>query len=656
MRDAKVLWRAASIHIEELTLISSIGTYMLIVFQNTINYMPVMSRILKYTFLGLVGIMLLLVLIYFILPKGPRELMTFDDPWGQERPMLKAQTHGVVAGTPWATEAALEVLEQGGNAYDAAIAGLMMLYVTHGEASAFPGIAPLIHHSALLDTIQGYIGVGTAPQAANIDYFKKNGHQTVPKMDISAQLIPAGPDVIIEVLQRYGTQSFCELAQPAIDRALEGFPVHHVMHHNLNLSTTERLGYSFLMPYNARVYLGGKPWKPLHLGERFRRPDLAKTLSFLAGIEKDALSKGKGRSEALQAIRAAFYQGELAEAIIAHHKKQGGLFQATDLANYRGDWEVPIRSSYQDLQIHVNGTWSQGIALPMTLSILEGLDLAAMKQNSATYIHHLVQALELAMADREAYVGDSRFVEVPIKELTAATYGQERRKEMDSQPFLQFPPPSKFPGYLPFHLQHPEQGTSTSRIIGDDTSQIIVADSLGNVIAITPSDFPMTPMVPDWDITLGNRMNQFRLQEKHPAALEAGKRPRVTPQAVMIERDSSFYMAINTPGGDNQLQAILQVLLNHFVFGDDIQTAIQRPRFRTLGFPDSFAPHKLQSATLEVEENLPVETLEELRNLGYTLKVKKQWEIAAGVGAIIRQDGQYLLGADPRAETVAAGQ
>lgn len=614
------------------------------------------SRYLKNFLLSLVGIILLLALLFLLLPKGPQDLMPFDDPWGQERELLVAQRHAVVAGTPWAAEVALEVLETGGNAYDAAIAGLMMLYVTHGEASAFPGIAPLMLRSAVLDTIEGYIGVGIAPQAASIDYFKGKGHETIPKMDISSQLIPAGPDVIIAVLERFGTRSFGELAEPAIDKAIEGFPVHHVMQHNLKLSALERIGYSFLMPYNARVYLRGKPWKPIHKGERFQRPDLAFTLSRLVAAEVDALSQGKTRSEALQAVRATFYEGEFAEAILAHHEKQGGLFQASDLSNYKGEWETPIEGSYKNLRLHVNGTWSQGIALPMALSILAQLDLQPLEQNSANYIHHLVQAIELVMSDREAYIGDNRFVRVPVKELTSDTYGQQRAGLMTTQAYQQFPSPSQIPGYRPFQMETSPQGESKSRIIGDDTSQIIVADSLGNVIAITPSDFPMTPMVPDWDITLGNRMNQFRLQEGHPAALQAGKRPRVTPQAVMIERDSSFYMAINTPGGDNQLQAILQVLLHHFVFGDDIQTAIQRPRFRTLGFPDSFAPHKMQSATLEVEENMPEETIEGLRALGYTIKIKEKWGIAAGVGAIIQDRGQYLLGADPRAETVAKGR
>lgn len=616
-----------------------------------------MIRYLKYAVLGLIGLLLLLLLVFILLPKGPSELMSFDEPWGQERPQLKAESFGVVAGTPWASDAAYQILDRGGNAYDAAVAGLLMLYVTHGEASAFPGIAPMMHRSAALQgAIEGYIGVGVAPKAANIPYFEERGFETIPKMDIASQLVPAGPDVIFAILERFGTLSFSELAQPAIDRALTGFPVHHVMHYNLNLGAVERLGYSLLMPYNAKVYLQGKPWKPLHLKERFRRPDLAQTLSFLAEVEQSALAQGKTRVEALAAVRSAFYTGPIAEAIVEFHQKKKGLIVASDLSEYQGEWETPIQGAYKNLQLYVNETWSQGIALPMAMSILEGIELKGMGQNSATYIHQLVQALELAMSDREAYVGDSRFVKVPIQELTAPTYGKQRRGQLTTQAFPAFPAPIQLPGYTPYQSKEQEIGESESRIIGDDTSQIIVADSMGNVIAITPSDFPMTPMVPDWDITLGNRMNQFRLDPAHPAALQAGKRPRVTPQAVMIKKDSSFYMAINTPGGDNQLQAMLQVLLNHFIFGDDIQTAIQRPRFRTLGFPDSFAPHKLQPATLEVEENMPKETIEGLKALGYTIKMKGKWGIAAGVGAMIRQDEGYLLGADPRAETVARGR
>jgi len=158
-------------------------------------------RFLKWTIVTILLLTAVLLLAYWLLPKGPIDLMTFDDPWGQERPAVNASDYGVVAGTPWASEVAMEVLESGGNAYDAAIAGLFMLYVTHGEASGFPGIAPMMVYNAEQDTIKGYVGVGTAPQLATIEKFKEKGYDVVPRMDIYAQLLPGGPDAIIAIMK-----------------------------------------------------------------------------------------------------------------------------------------------------------------------------------------------------------------------------------------------------------------------------------------------------------------------------------------------------------------------------------------------------------------------------------------------------------------------
>jgi len=605
--------------------------------------------------IALIGIFVLVVA-YWLAPKGPKDLMEFDDPWGHEREIVLAQEYGVVAGTPWASEAAMDVLETGGNAYDAAIAGLFMLYVTHGEASGFPGIAPMMVYHAAKDTIRGYIGAGTAPQLATIEKFKERGFEVVPSMDIYAQLLPGGPDAIIAILQEYGTMSLSELIQPAISRAKEGFPIHRVMHYNMDLSLKERMGYSYLLPYNAKVYLGATPWKPLHLKERFKRPDLASTFAFLAEVEENALVDGLSRAVALEAVRNSFYKGPIAKVITDMHKEQGGLIQRSDLANYKGAWEKAYKGSFGDYEIFVNGPWSQGMTLAMALDLLSHVQLKNMGQNSGDYIHAVTQAIELVMSDREAYFGDPAYVDVPSDHLLASTYGKKRVMSLQSEPYISLPRPIEIEGYTPYISKHTSNELPIPPRAGDDTSQIIVADSSGNVIAITPSDFPMTPMVPDWDLTMGNRMNQFRLDEKHPAALKPGKRPRVTPQAVMIRKNGAFYMAINTPGGDNQIQAMLQVLLNHLVFEDDIQKAIERPRFKTLGFPGSFSPHNISSATLEIEENMSGTTIEKLKNLGYKIKLKEQWGIAAGVGAAIKSEDGYSLGADPRAETVAMGK
>jgi gamma-glutamyltranspeptidase/glutathione hydrolase len=355
-------------------------------------------------------------------------------------------------------------------------------------------------------------------------------------------------------------------------------------------------------------------------------------------------------------VRTAFYDGPIAEAIDAFHIDNNGLIRKSDLSNYSGEWEQPQSGRFGEYEILTNGPWSQGMTLSMALNILYNVDLKSMGRNSGLYIHTVTQAIELAMSDREAYFGDPNFVDVPEQDLLSDSYGSRRHLSMSDQAFSSFPDPINIEGHQPFIAQYSSNGPRDTKTVGDDTSQIIVADSSGNLIAITPSDFPMTPMIPEWDLTLGNRMNQFRLNEDHPASLQPGKRPRVTPQAVMIRKKDAFYMSINTPGGDNQIQAMLQVLLNHIIWGDDIQKAIERPRFMTLGFPGSFAPHIIKPATLEVEENIPGSSIQELKALGYTVKIIDRWGIAAGIGAIIKDQNQYLIGADPRAETIALGK
>ncbi|MGD0855827.1 MAG: gamma-glutamyltransferase, partial [Dehalococcoidia bacterium] len=212
------------------------------------------------------GIIVVLGATYLILPQGPRESMSYDDTHLKDRPAVTAEHYMAAAGTPWATQAALDTMANGGNAVDAAVAALLALNVTYGEAASFPGVAPILIYDAGTKTVESYTGAGTAPAKATIDLFRSRGWTTVPKMDIWSQLLPASPDVIISILKKYGTKSFTELSAPAIKLARDGFPVHDTMLKNLNLSLIERIGFTVLMPYNSQVYLGGQWWRPLHHG------------------------------------------------------------------------------------------------------------------------------------------------------------------------------------------------------------------------------------------------------------------------------------------------------------------------------------------------------------------------------------------------------
>src|SRR5512143_3842073 len=175
-----------------------------------------LKRIFKWIGLGFLALILATLIVYAFLPKGPRDLMQYTDRTKTEKQLLKANQFAIVAGTPWATEAGYNVLEKGGNACDAAVASLLTLNVTHGEAASFPGVAPTMYFNAQTGDVKSYIGAGKAPAAATIEKFKERGFETVPEMDIWAQLVPASPDVIIGLLTDCGTMSFSELAQPAI--------------------------------------------------------------------------------------------------------------------------------------------------------------------------------------------------------------------------------------------------------------------------------------------------------------------------------------------------------------------------------------------------------------------------------------------------------
>ncbi len=607
-----------------------------------------------------------------LIPRGPREAMPYDDRTRRPRQLVVAREHAAVAGTPWATRAAVEVLERGGNACDAAVAALLVVNVTHAEAASFPGVAPAVVYDAASGRVRSYVGAGTAPAAATLERFRRRGWTSVPFFHLWAQLVPASPDVVVVLLRDCGSRSFAELAEPAIEIAREGFPAHAVMVSNLDLPLWRRMLFAWKMPYNAKVFMDGEWWRRLHLHERMRFGDLADTLAAMAAAERAALAAGGGRREGLQAVRDHFYRGPIARAIDAFHRREGGLMTAGDLAAYAGGWEQPVTGAWGDYRIHSNGAWSQGMVAPLALGILDGVDLAPLGHNSPRYVHAVAQALELAIADRDAWVGDPRFVDVPMAELTGAAYAERRRRAMTGRAFGALPAPGRPAGVpaagTPARTAGGAGRTAPGRTapgrtalagwLGQDTSQVAVVDSAGNAVVLTPSDFPATPMVPGTGLTLGNRMTQFRLDPEHPGSLEPGKRPRITPHAIVVTREGRLHLATSTPGGDMQPQALVQVFLNLHVFGMDLQAAIDAPRFYSISAPSSFAPHEAHPATLRLEVDLYARAATGLRGLGYTVHEDPAWDKDFGaVGAIlVAPDGRLHAGADPREETTAGGR
>jgi gamma-glutamyltranspeptidase/glutathione hydrolase len=620
--------------------------------------------VLKWIGIVLLFLVVLSGLIYAFLPKGPRDLMPYEDLTQVSKTLVTGKHFAAVTGTPWATEAAIAILESGGNAYDAAVAALLVLNVTNGVHASFPCIAPVMIYDAESGVVRSYIGAGKAPAGASLERFTDRGWETVSPIDIWSQLLPASPDVMIALLQDYGTLSFTDVAAPAIQIAQEGFPVHKLLLVGVGeFGVFERLGYKVVFPYNSEVWFQNEWWRPIHLHDRMRFPDLANTFEEMAGAERSVLENGGTRQEGLQAVRDVFYQGAIAEKIIAFHQEKGGLFTQEDLANYSGGWEEPITGSYEEFTFYTNDGWSQGMVGPLALQILEGIDLKSMGHNSAQYIHTVAQAIELAMADRDAYVGDPAFVDVPWDILMSKEYAAQRRQLMTNQAFGPLPPPGLISAtsgntsrgeMYSTKLSLPQERLSSLRI-GQDTTQLAIIDQWGNAVVMTPSDFPWTPMVPGTGINLGNRMNQFRMEPINPTALAPGKRPRVTPHAMIVFNDDRFYMAYSTPGGDMQPQALVQVFLNLYVFGMNIQEAVSAPRFYSISAPSSFAPHEANPGTLRLEADLYDLSGDSLQSLGYILVEDTVWHMDFGsVGAIVMgEDGTIYAGADPRWETLA---
>lgn len=625
-------------------------------------------KLFKWLGILLAGVILLLCLGYLCLPKGPRETMEFEDPYRTERTLAESDHYMASTGTPWATETALRVMREGGNAFDASMAAMLTLNVTFNQAASFPSVAPILLYNASTGEVESYIGAGKAPEKATVEFFLSHNMKNVPKYKLVGQLVPASVDVLVSVMKEHGTMSFADVAEDAIRLARDGFPIHGQILHDMDLSFVERLGLTFLMPYNSKVYFNGSWWNPLHQNEKLVLTDLANTLQSLCDAEQEILSAGGSREEGLDAVRAYFYEGPIARTISDYHAKKGGLISYEDLANYKGGWETPLKGSYHDYTVYSNQTWNQGAVVPMVLQMLEGIDLKAMGHNSPEYIHTVIQAIELAMADREAYFADPGFVDVPVDGLLSKEYAAVRRDMMTPDRAFGEMPPAGDPRSSTGSGIETGVLTETAAIVGEkesgysfgkDTSYITVVDSQGNAVSLTPSDFPESPMIPGTGLNLGTRMTQFYIDDTHVNGLKPGKRPRITPNPSMVTRDGKLFMSFGTPGGDSQTQAIVQVFLNVTVFDMDLQEAISAPRFLSLNWPDSFAPHEYCPGQISIEEPLYSEVVKNMETMGYKVNRFREWDNTFGsVCAIIRDEetGRLYGGADPREVSWAEGE
>ena len=567
------------------------------------------------------------------------------------QPAVLGRRYMASTGHYLATEAAIDILQGGGNAVDAGVSACITLGVVQSDQVQFGGVAPIMVYLAEMDEVLTISGLGWWPKAASLDYFVNECGGEIP-VGVRRTVVPAAPDAYIQALSRYGTMSFGDAARHAIRCAREGIALHRHMKIYIERHAERIRNW----PGNAECFLpdGRIP----EVGDLFVQRDLAATLQYMAD-EEHAAAKG-GRESGLAAARDAFYKGDIAQMMVAFQRENGGWLTADDLAGYASAVEPPVAYRYRGIDIYSCGPWCQGPVVPQALSLLEGIDLETLGHNTPEYIHAVAEAIKLAFADRERHYGDPRFVDVPIGALLDADYAAERRKLIRSdEAWTELPPAGSVNGSPDRWAAPAATRDAPTPVHAADTSYAAVIDGDGNVFSATPSDTSWdAPMVPGLGFTPSARGSQSFAVPGHASCVAPGKRPRLTPNPAIALKRGEFAMPFGASGGDTQPQGMLQVLLNHVVFGMDIQAAIDAPRLCTHSQPDSFEPHTAYPGRLALESRIDRAAGDRLAALGHDVDWLRDISIGVGGVSAISADlkqGAMTGGADPRRPARAMG-
>jgi gamma-glutamyltranspeptidase/glutathione hydrolase len=562
------------------------------------------------------------------------------------RPLV-CGTQGVVAtGHPLVSMAAMRMLLTGGNAFDAAVAAGFAAAVVEPTASyTLCGECVALVHDARGGATRTLSGQGVAAALATPAFFRARGLDRIPTgPGPDAHLsftVPGAVDAYLTLLETHGTKTVGETLAPAVQYAAHGFPMYEYMHRMLAIPETREQFERYPPGGTAVFYPDGRV--PA-VGELFVQPALAATLGRL--VEADARGRGH-RLAGIAAARERFYRGDIAAAIGAFSERVGGLLRASDLAAFRAGFEPPLATTFAGRGILGPSAWTQGPVLMQALGMLEAFDLRALGHNSARYVHVVTEALKLAFTDRERHYGDA--ADVPIAALVAPAYLRERARLIDLERAAPALPAAGDPA------RRSGAAAPAGAAAVDGTTHIAAIDRDGNMVCLTPSGgvFRKSAFAADLGCTLSTRSEMFVLEDGHPNALAPGKRPRTTLVSYLVTENGVPTTTIGCPGGDDQAQADLQIVLNLLVFGMTPQQAVEAPRFSTQTLVNSFYPRLYRPGQLNVEPGIPERTRRDLAALGHAVS-----EIGAcGIGAVVtRRDpatGVLSAGADPRRPTYA---
>ena len=585
----------------------------------------------------------------FLIPLG----RTQTDPAKAQtmRPVIRGRHAAVASMKAEATEAARRILDAGGNAFDAAVAGQAALAVTDFSLNGVGSDAVLLVYDSREKKVYSINAEPRAPKLATIEWYQKNNGGKIPESDgLLSGGIPGVVDAWYILLDRWGTMSFEQVLQSAIDLAENGFPL------------SER-GASYIAesrkirkyPTTVKIYLpNGQPPKA---GDILKNPNLARTLRKL--VEAEKANHSNGRHDALTAARDRFYKGDIARELVTFSEANGGLFRYEDFAEYTAKVETPVSINYRGYDVYKNPSSSQGPTELIALNLLEGFDLRALGHDSPEYLHTSVEAVKLAMADREKYLGDMDFIKIPYDGLLSKDYARERRKLIDpAKASLELRPgtPTSTVADLKRPVHEVLDGNASHN---GDTSYIAVVDKDHNMVSFEPSLhelFGTGVVMGDTGILFNCRGDYYSLVPGEANALAPGKRPRSTLQSTLVMKDGQPYAILGSPGGDDQVMRTMQTLINMIDFGLNIQQAIEAPRWSSRSFPASPFPHTMYPGDMSVESRIPEATREALIAKGHKLHVAGPWSLGSNGGIVIDSTtGVLSAGADPRVDAYAWG-
>jgi gamma-glutamyltranspeptidase/glutathione hydrolase len=583
------------------------------------------------------------------------------------RPEIRG-TFGVVASTHWiASSVGMAMLERGGNAFDAAVAAGFVLQIVEPHLCGPAGEVPIIFKSGPDGKPTVLCGQGVAPAAATIERMRELNLDMVPGSGLISAVVPGSFDAWMTLLRDHGSMRLAEVLEPAIYYAESGHPLLPGAARAIaDVATAFRTEW----PTSATIWLPND--EAPQANQLFLNPTLAATWRRILG------EAGEGtREQQIDRARAAWSSGFVAEAIDrfcrtqelldASGRRHKGLLTGDDMARWQARYETPQTFRYRDWTFCKTGPWGQGPVLLQTLSLLAGFDLSQLKAEEPDFVHVVLEALKLAFADREAYYGDPDFTQVPLDRLLSEEYAVARRKLIGYGASHELRP-GVLPGFeaqVNSSLRMVRNASDDNGGLGigeptmmhlkptlkpGDTVHLDVIDRYGNMVTATPSGgWPQSsPTIPELGFALNTRAQMFWLAPGLPGSLAPGKRPRTTLTPTLAMRDDGSSLICGTPGGDQQDQWQLILLLRHIHHGLDLQQSIDAPLFHSVHFPSSFYPREAMLGTAVIEESCGDRLIAELRRRGHKVKVAPAWSAGRLTAAARGADGILRAAATPR--------